>query len=256
MKTLPRKRVIFSHFMCSLAIVSTVLAVVYFVWYPAPYFQINGAAGVIKTLVGVDLVLGPALTVVLYKPGKKGLWFDMLFIGVLQLGALIYGTTVLYQERPQYMVFAVDRFAVVPATQLYPTPGMPVEICAGTWSGPCEVAAVLPEDFEARDAVLFRSVEEGVELEHQPEYWHPLSEHSELLLNKSKPLAALAATTADAERRIERFVADSGYDIEALRYLPVVNARLQAMTVVIDGSSAQRVGVIAIDPWEAHAGED
>ncbi|MEO0574132.1 MAG: TfpX/TfpZ family type IV pilin accessory protein [Pseudomonadota bacterium] len=256
MKSLPRKRVIVSHFLCSLAIVATVLTVVYFLWYPAPYFQINGAAGVLKTLIGVDLVLGPALTVLLYKPGKKGLWFDMLFIGVLQLSALAYGTTVLYQERPQYMVFAVDRFVVVPGTQLYPSPNMSVPICEGSWSGPCEVAAVLPDDLQEREAVLFRSIEQGVELEHQPEYWQLLPTQSALLLQKAKPLAELADTTADAQRRIARFVGASGYDVTGLRYLPVVNGRLQAMTVVIDSNDASRVGVIAIDPWRAQGEKD
>ncbi|MEM8547120.1 MAG: hypothetical protein AAGF46_03050, partial [Pseudomonadota bacterium] len=107
-----RPKAIIGHFLISLFIVSTVLLLVFLVWYPSPYFQILGPAAVLKTLVGVDLVLGPLLTVILYKPGKKGLWFDMGFIAVVQAAALIYGTSVLYQERPQYVIFAVDRFVV------------------------------------------------------------------------------------------------------------------------------------------------
>lgn len=256
MKTLSRKRAIISHFLLSLAIVLSVLSCVYFFWYPTPYFQIIGAADVLKTLIGVDLVLGPALTALVYKPGKKSLWFDMSVIAALQLGALIYGVSVLYAEKPQFVVFSVDRFVVVARTELYPSSDVAVPACQENWRGPCEVAAFIPEDMEAREALLVLSVDNGIELEHQPAYWYPLDEHAEAVLSKAKPLQDLSAQSATAKQIIDRFAADNNMSVDGLRYLPVVNRRLQAMTWVMDGKTAERLGVIGVDPWQPDGVDD
>ena len=66
-----RKQAFLSHFCLSALIVLTVLTVILAVWYPGPFFQIIGAFEVIKILIAVDLVLGPLLTLILFKPGSS-----------------------------------------------------------------------------------------------------------------------------------------------------------------------------------------
>ena len=101
------------HLTISTAIIGVVFALIFFFWYPPPYFEANGAWSVISVLVMVDLVMGPVLTLVLFKKGKPGLILDLCIIAAVQLTALIYGINVVYGERPYYLVFAVDRFEVV-----------------------------------------------------------------------------------------------------------------------------------------------
>ena len=64
-------------------------------------------------LIGVDLVLGPLLTLIVYKQGKPGLKFDLSFIAAVQVAALIYGSYTLHSERPHFLVFAIDRVTLV-----------------------------------------------------------------------------------------------------------------------------------------------
>ncbi len=105
----------------SAAIVGTVLAIVFLFWYPGFSFRISGAVIPVFVLVGVDLVVGPMLTLIVYVHGKWGLKFDLFFIAVVQLTALLYGSYTLYSERPSYMVFAVDRVSLVGKNAIDPT---------------------------------------------------------------------------------------------------------------------------------------
>ncbi|MEJ2115130.1 MAG: type IV pilin accessory protein, partial [Gammaproteobacteria bacterium] len=78
----------------SAAIISFVFTLIFFIWYPRPYFQANGAWSVIRILILVDLVMGPLLTLVLFKKGKPGLVLDLCLVAIIQLTALIYGVNV------------------------------------------------------------------------------------------------------------------------------------------------------------------
>jgi hypothetical protein len=46
---------------------------------------------------GRDLALGPLLTLIVFEPGKPSLKFDLSCIVLLQLGALLYGGTIINQ---------------------------------------------------------------------------------------------------------------------------------------------------------------
>jgi hypothetical protein len=95
-----RKNAFLIHLGLSALVVGTVIVLVMALWYPAPWMQVIGAANVLSILVSVDLIVGPCLTLILYRPGKPGLVFDLCMIGLVQLGALVYGVHTVYQERP------------------------------------------------------------------------------------------------------------------------------------------------------------
>ena len=97
----------------SAAIVGSACAIIFFVWYPHPYFLATGAWTVLRVLIAVDLGLGPLCTLIVFKPGKRRLKFDLAAIALVQLAALVYGVISIYQDRPYYTVFAVDRFYVL-----------------------------------------------------------------------------------------------------------------------------------------------
>src|SRR5437762_10459463 len=63
-----RRRAFLTHLLSSAVIVSAVCVLVFFVWYPHPYFRISGAWNPLRVLIGVDLVLGPLLTLLVFKP--------------------------------------------------------------------------------------------------------------------------------------------------------------------------------------------
>lgn len=58
---------------------------------PPGLLEMARAGRLLATLAAVDLVMGPLLTLVEFKPGKKSLKFDLTAIALLQAGALLYG---------------------------------------------------------------------------------------------------------------------------------------------------------------------
>jgi hypothetical protein len=199
-----RGRAFLGHLAISAVVVGVACAAVLFFWYPAPYFEAAGASRVLRVLVAVDLVLGPALTLVVFKPGKKSLVFDMSCIAIMQLAAFVYGVTVLYGGRPYYNVFAVDRFhllarADVAAASLEESFVALGKIGVKPARGPLLVAAVVPEDRERQQQLLAETVFEGKpDIERRPEFWHSFAEHAPAALAKAKPLAALRAARPEA----------------------------------------------------------
>ncbi|MEM6818754.1 MAG: TfpX/TfpZ family type IV pilin accessory protein [Pseudomonadota bacterium] len=237
------------HFAVSFLIVATVFTFIFTQWYPAPFFTISGAASVLPILVGVDLVLGPLLTAIVYRPGKPSLRFDMTVIAIIQIAALSYGTNILFQERPQYLVFAVDRFVMLPARDLVRDSFAPIEACESSSSPPCVVIAQIPDDLKAREQLMMRALETGVDIERLPEYWVSLAAAPERVLDRSASLNQLAALDPALQSEIDEIASRQDASAETLRYVPVVNKRLQGMALVIDPKTAAALDVVARDPW-------
>ena len=75
------------HLLVSAGVAAVVLAVMLGVWYGPTLFWAMGGAGLALILIGVHLVMGPALTLVVFRSGKRGLKFDLAAIALLQLAA-------------------------------------------------------------------------------------------------------------------------------------------------------------------------
>src|SRR5215218_9788376 len=100
------------HLVISAIIAVLVFATMLLLWYPRPYFTVAGGFTLMLLLIGVDVVIGPLLTLVVFDPRKKSLKFDLAVIVVLQLAALIYGVWIMFSARPVFVAFAGDRFEV------------------------------------------------------------------------------------------------------------------------------------------------
>ena len=106
------------HLLISAAIGIAVVTLMLVVWYPRPYFKAMGGDMLILLLIGVDVVIGPLITLIIFNPKKKELKLDLGIIAALQLAALVYGCYVMFVARPVYNVFVVDRFETVAANQV------------------------------------------------------------------------------------------------------------------------------------------
>src|SRR5258708_26567048 len=92
------------HLAGSTTLLALVCATLYFGWYRWPGWYLTGMLHILLLMVGVDVALGPLLTLVVASPGKANrvLARDIVMIVILQLTALVYGTTAMWQERPLY----------------------------------------------------------------------------------------------------------------------------------------------------------
>lgn len=101
------------HFAISLAIFSVLAYLVLAVWYPDLFFTTDGGWQGMRIIIAVDLVLGPLLTLIVYKHGKPGLKFDLACIGTFQAFCLIAGTWLVWSERPLAIIYVDGQFASV-----------------------------------------------------------------------------------------------------------------------------------------------
>ncbi|CAM2007873.1 hypothetical protein [Acanthopleuribacter pedis] len=94
------------HLVISTLAVSILLVLVVSQWFPDFLFWTEGAYFAFGTLLAVDVVLGPALTLLVARPDKpkRELFTDLSLIGLFQVAAFSYGSYILYSERPLFMV--------------------------------------------------------------------------------------------------------------------------------------------------------
>ena len=107
------KQAFLLHVAISLVIFIILVVIMRLIWYPGDLFYIDGGIQGLKIIAPIDLVLGPALTLLLYRPWKKSLKFDMATIAIVQVAALSYGVFVAYQQRTAAIVFAENRFETI-----------------------------------------------------------------------------------------------------------------------------------------------
>lgn len=98
------------HLTLSLLVFSSLIAILYFYWFPGQLFWLDGGWAGLKLVAIIDLVLGPLLTLLLFAPGKKGLKFDMCAIAAFQVAALAYGFYATHQQQTRGLVFADGKF--------------------------------------------------------------------------------------------------------------------------------------------------
>ena len=95
----------FYHLLISLFIFALLAGISLTLWYPGFFYSIDGGWEGMRIIIGVDLVLGPLLTTIVFKSGKPGLKFDLTAIGTMQATCLLAGVLIVYSERPLFFVF-------------------------------------------------------------------------------------------------------------------------------------------------------
>ena len=115
-----RKQAFLTHLSISLFIFFVLSYLIVFEWYPSYYMSIDGGYRGLATIFFVDVVLGPGLTLLVFKQGKKGLKFDLSMIVLFQVVALSWGIHSVYTSRPALTVFYDGRFACISDDEIKP----------------------------------------------------------------------------------------------------------------------------------------
>lgn len=105
-----KTRAFLIHLAISLAIFAVLATIIRVFWYPDFFFDIDGGWEGLRLVIGVDLVMGPLLTLVVYKAGKPGLALDLTLIALVQSVCLCGGMWVVYSERPQVLAYVDGHF--------------------------------------------------------------------------------------------------------------------------------------------------
>ena len=234
------------HLTISAVIALAVIGVVFYLWYPAPLHTAVGVTHIFLILLAVDVVLGPLLTLLVYKVGKKTLVMDLTVIAVLQVSALAYGLFTVAEGRPAWLVFAVDRFDLVRVLDIDERKLEQADLAYRQPSllGPSWVAAINPTDLDERNKILMESVMAGIDIAQRPNLYAPLnSQKSEIQkrLNELDALSAFNTTESIGAALTKHPQADS--------WLPL-RANNQDMVVLMHKASAEVVAIVDLRPWD------
>ena len=240
------------HLGISVLIAAVVAALLTFVWYPPPWLSADGGLRLLSLIVGVDVTLGPLVTLVVFRHGKPGLKFDLAVIGAIQSLALIYGLHTMLASRPVFLVAAVDQFRLVAANQLDPNDiaeAARPEWRHLSWTGPILVGTVLPKTHEQREELLSSALK-GKDIEKLPRYYVPYEQAATDLLARAHPLAKLRDMHPTRSTDITQWVMHHQQQEKNIVWLPVV-ARDADLTMMLDAHNGEPLGAINIDPWQS-----
>ncbi len=244
-----RTRAALIHLVTSVVVAIALVALMLFVWYPPPYFEAMGGGLLLALIVGIDMIVGPLITFIIFDTKKKSIKFDLAVVVVLQVAAFVYGASVMFAARPVYTVYSTDRFEVVTPSRIPPdelgnvTRESFKRIPLG---GPVIVASRIPEPME-NTRIMFHPTAGG-DLVAFPQHYVPYEEEAKRAGSSSKPLADLRQKDPKATAGLDNFIRQHALDERKLGYLPV-NTKANDMAAILDRETGKLYGFIFANPW-------
>lgn len=240
------------HIALSFVVASAVFLLNYLLWYPDALFDQAGGRELFALIAGVDVAIGPLITLIVFVPGKKGLAFDIATIAVLQLTALTYGTWVLFESRPAYIVFVKDRFELVRANEIADEDlgkAQSPAYASLPWTGPRIVGARIPKDPDEQFRIAMSAMS-GRDIQAFPKHYVGYDEVRTEVVSRAAPFARLRELNPNSVAELDRLVAKLGLPETQLRFLPMRAGQYVDLTVLVDASRGDVLNISALRPWD------
>lgn len=239
------------HLGISALVATVVVSLMLFVWYPWPYFKAMGGNNLAMIIVGVDVALGPLVTLIVFDRAK-GWWlrFDLAVVAALQLTALAYGFFIVAEARPVYMIFSVDRFELTAYSQVRDEELAKVkrpEFKAIPWGRARIAGAKIPADPNESFRIV-ESALQGNDLSTFPQHFVPYADVADAVIRKSRPVAELRGRAADAPQLVAKALADVDRPEAEVRWLPL-KGRVNDVAVLVDAKTGAVLGYVEVYPW-------
>ncbi len=240
------------HFCASILIVAIMMFVMTVIWYPPPLFRILGGFGLLLLIAAVDVVLGPLLTFVVFKPHKIGLKFDLCVIVVCQLAALIYGIYTIAQVRPAFIVFVKDRFELVraldPTTEGYAEASLKSQFDSAPWLGPQLVGVAFPASNDEIMKITESAMNGGADIQHYPKYYVGIDGSKPQIIQKAQSLEVLKKLNPNDVGRIDKLAGELGVQSVDLGFI-VYRAIRADISMIVNRRNGTIYKAEALLPW-------
>ena len=233
------------HLLISVAIAVTVLAVMLRLWFPGRLFTAGGGNDLLFLLVTVDVIIGPLITLAVYKQGKRGMKFDLAVIAILQLSALAYGMHIVYLARPAFIVFVKDQFQVATVIDIPPEDYAKAkypQFSHPPAGGPLWVFSEYPTDQEQRNDVTWAALI-GRDMVTFPQFFAPYEQHRQEVLEAAWTLAKMRELEPAESKIVEAFIKEEGLKEDDVRYVRL-KARRAWVAVLIDAKTAEPLKMV------------
>lgn len=215
-----RTKAFLIHLGISGLIFLALLYLIVFIWYPQPYFATDGGWEGIRLVTGIDMVLGPLLTLIVFKPGKPRLKLDLTFIALAQLSALVWGTWIIYDQRTAMVTYAAGMFFTMNTDLVNRAGDRPKALLAQAEKEPVYAIVSLPEDVRARRDLLRQLGPRPVYL--LGDAYLPLekSNHAEIF-SQSLDVRSAAQKSAEAKKTVDDFLARHTGSVDDYAFVPL-----------------------------------
>lgn len=247
-----RRRLAFAltHLGFSALAIAAFVSWVTLVWYPSPLAQLQGVTAILLILVFVDVCLGPLLTFVIASPHKaRGeLVRDVAIIGLVQFGALGYGTYTTFVARPAFVVFNANRFDVIAATELVWKEGRKAQdrkFSSAPVLGPIWAHALPPESSSERNEILFSAVDGGADIKNLPHLFHAWPQDVAEVRSRVRPMSELAGMSDQHQRKVQQLTEVHSLSADQLAYVPLIG-RSDVGVVIVRRSDLSVVASLAL----------
>ena len=228
------------HLTASASALSLILGTLYLGWYHWPGWYLAEVARVVLVMVGVDVVLGPLLTLIVARSSKprRVLVRDIGMIVAVQLIALTYGTVSLWSGRPLYYAFSESLLQLVQAYDIDADEWalgrqQNPELSPHWYSVPRWIWAPLPKDATERGKIVGSAIAGGDDVIAMPRLFRPWEQGLPELRTQLKKVDDLAYFFGTEKKILKERMRAAGFDPEAADTM-VLTGRGRPMLAVFD----------------------
>ncbi|MGO9513422.1 MAG: hypothetical protein ACLP2F_07230 [Steroidobacteraceae bacterium] len=238
------------HLLCSASVLTLTLSTLYLGWYHWPGWYLADVPRVVAVMVGVDVVIGPLLTLIVARASKprRVLARDIAIIVTVQLIALVYGTTSLWSGRPLYYAFSESVLQMVQAydidaQDLDRARRQHVELVPHWYSLPRWIWAPLPQDPAEREEIVVGVIHGGTDVIGMPHYYKRWEEGLPALRTQLKNVDDVAYFSRAEKKALKERMRAAGLKTDQRDTIPLTG-RGHPLLAVIDPASLKITAII------------
>jgi hypothetical protein len=240
------------HLLASSIALTLILGSLYLGWYRWPGWRLADVSHVVPVMVGVDVVLGPLLTLIIARSSKprRELARDIAMIVVVQLVALSYGAMSLWEGRPLYYAFSEN---VLQLVQAYDIDAQEAAVgrrrnpqLAPYWNSlPRWIWAPLPQDPDERQKIVAAAISGGDDVISMPKYYKPWEQGLPALRSQLKKVDDVAYFARSEKDKLKAHMRSAGMATDQPNSMPLTG-RGHPMLAVFDPASLKITGIFAV----------
>jgi len=243
----PRIKAFLIHLGISLLILVALLYILIFIWYPPPFFASDGGWQGIKIIVGVDLVLGPLMTLAVFdiKKSRMSLVRDLTIIGLIQIVALAGGTWVVADQRTRLVMFVNDHFISMTKALIDESGASQETLDSLKTSRPAMGYIELPSYPGKRRAMVLASTQ-GAPLYKRGDLYRPLTQEALIdIASHGFDLGDTIEARPELKDRVEKFLSGNKKESHEVSAIPVY-CRYGNPSLIIDRATGDIIDTIEI----------
>jgi hypothetical protein len=237
------------HLLGSATALTLILGTLYFGWYRWPGWRLADATTVVVVLIGVDLVLGPLMTLIIANKNKsrRELTRDIGIIVAVQVCALIYGSTSLWNGRPLYYAFSVNILQLVQAYDIDSHEAelgrqQNAELAPHWYSTPRWIWAPLPTDPEQAQKIVTGAVSGADDVTSMPRYFKRWEQGLTELRGQLKNVDNVSYYSPGEKKKLKERLQAAGFSADQMNTMPLTG-RGKPLLAVFDLANLKIIGI-------------